>query len=124
MSDYQLDHRAIRHSPPGGAPIENFVFPIRRVRVESKDIPIAVRPLCASRAATCQPHRYASWRDFFINEGHDSGSVVRVDHVVPWSPLNGGSISVREDWLRDRPLFAAALGPSNGVAITCSPRRF
>ena len=89
MSDYQLDHGAIRHSPPGGAPIENVVFPIRRVGVENKDIPIAVRPLCASRATTCQPHRYASLRGDCSNERQESGSVLGVDHLVLSSHWSG-----------------------------------
>ena len=88
-SDYQLDHGAIRHSPSAGASIENFLFPIRRIWVESKDIPIAVRPLCASRATTCQPHRYASSWDFLINESQESGAVLGVDHVVPSSHWSG-----------------------------------
>jgi hypothetical protein len=91
--DYQLDHGAIRHSPRAGASIENFLFPIRRICVESKDIPIAVRPLCASRATTCQPHGYASCRDNCSNESQESGAVLGFDHVVPsshwtgWQPL-------------------------------------
>jgi hypothetical protein len=79
MSDYQLDHGAIRHSPRAGASIEKFLFPIRRIWVESKDIPIAVRPRCASRATTCQPHGYASCRDNCSNESQESGAVLGVD---------------------------------------------
>jgi hypothetical protein len=108
MSDYQLDHGAIRHSPRAGASIENFLFPIRCIWVESKDIPIAVPPLRASRATTCQPYRYASWRDFFINEGQDSGSVVRVDHVVPWSP--SGDPGETDCALPPGPAFAGTTG--------------
>jgi hypothetical protein len=79
-SDNQFYRITVWRFPQQGAPVENFLIQIGRVRMQSKNIPITIRALSAIRATTGKPHRPAPHWNVLIDERKQRRTIIGINH--------------------------------------------